>query len=310
MAVYTKLTIADVNNILMDYDIGDVESHSAIAEGIENTNYLLKTSNGKFILTIFEQRVKKDDLPFYINLIEYLYQQNLPCPKIIRQNNGESIFQFKSKSGLIQSFLDGEQVSNITIQHCHSLGKFLGEMHLGADGFTEERENSLSIDGQTQLYQKVSGDLESNTSDMIAKILTKLKVVPCGDLPKGVIHGDLFPDNLFWQNDKISGVIDFYFACHYFLIYDIAVCINAWCFDEQHVFDKEKYQALLDGYEQIRQLSDSEKSMMKPMCLRASMRFFLTRTYDQIHSPKDALVNHKDPDEYLIKLKFFDNWQK
>jgi homoserine kinase type II len=314
MAVYTKLTHADITEFLAQYDLGDVLESEGIAEGVENTNYLVKTSQGKLILTLFEQRTKLEDLPYFTSLMQHLYSQGIPCPLPMAKRDGRVLSAFKEKPALVVSFLEGSGVGNIKQEHCLALGALMAKMHLAGADFPHRRANALSLEGWEMIAHKIkdrADDISPGLSAMIREELNALYEHWPNGLPSGPIHADVFPDNVFFSRErgsaKLSGVIDFYFACHDMWAYDVAIAVNAWCFDARHKLVPERVQALMQAYTDIRPFTPEEEQAM-PLLLRgAALRFLLTRAHDWLHTPADALVTRKDPLEYLAKLQFFRN---
>ena len=318
MAVYTNLNEVQLIDFLKLYDIGELISFSGITEGIENSNFHLKTSNGNFILTIFEKRVDIKDIPFFINIMLHLNKNGYCCPKPICDKNDEFLQVLRGKPTIIVNFLEGKSKNNITIEDCYQVGSSMSLMHLYSKDFKIQRDNSLSIKGWETLIKNCSTAVPSSVLDKLQPNLMKdiqnsfdffVKFWP-HDLPKGFIHGDLFPDNVFFINDKITGVIDFYFSCTDILTYDLAIAINAWCFDKKNNFQDKKYQALLKGYSSKRKLSKDEEFFLPLLCQAASLRFLLTRLFDWVNTPIEANVVPKNPEEYITKHKYFKNLVK
>jgi homoserine kinase type II len=315
MAVYTKLTDNDIVNILQNYDIGKLESYQEIMAGVENSNFLLKTSQKKAILTIFEQRVNLVDLPFFFNLMNHLVSKSLPCPQIYLHNNSNFTFALKLnnniiKTGAIISFLNGKALSSQEIQvvHCDNLGKMLAKLHLAGSDFKQKRSNDFNLLGINNLYQKLlkSNLITNHNQFIIEKIFFRFtENNHYNNLPKGIIHADLFPDNIFFINHEISGIIDFYFAAQDYYIYDLAITINAWCFNHKQRFSWRLFNALCNSYNNSKKLTSQELEGLQDFCLLAALRFYLTRLYDKSNRKKGDLVEIKDPDEYLQKILFF-----
>ena len=313
MAVYTKLSIEEISNITKHYKLGNLETYQGIEEGIENTNYLLVTSKEKYILTIFEKRVNEKDIPFFVNVMKYLNRNSFFCPNPIEDMNGNLINEIKKKKYIVVNFLDGKGKIKPTTKDCISLGKTLADMHNKTKNFTEIRNNSLSIDGWERLYKKICKDIskvELNKLDKLLLFDMEERLNFCYEnwpknLPKGFIHGDIFPDNVFFKNNEICGIIDFYFSCTDFLIYEIAIALNAWCFDNEKKFNFEKAQSLVKGYNSKKKITIKELKAISILSQGASLRFLLTRLYDWFNTPKEAILNKKNPLEYLNKLRFF-----
>lgn len=303
MAVYTKLTKEEITQHLENYQLGEFVDFQEILAGIDNSNFILKTTKGKFILTIFESRIKENDLPFFINLKAHLAKKGIPCPAPMLDNKGLAIANLKNKKSAIVSFLNGHQAEKISANHCFEVGKYLAKMHLAASDFTEKRENDLGVKHFRNLFNKFSHLLDDYQIGLKEEILQDLDFLENAwreDLQNAATHLDLFPDNVFFdENQKLSGVIDFYFAANDLLIYDFAITVTAWCDDE------EKFMQLLNGYQEVRNLEEAEKDFLKIAMIAASMRFLLTRLHDMFFTAKDSFVKVKDPQEYLQKLRFF-----
>ena len=313
MAVYTNLDEDQIKDFLKLYNIGELISFSGITEGIENSNFYIKTSLGNFILTIFEKRVDIKDIPFFIKIMLHLNKNGYYCPKPICDKNKEFLKELRGKPTIIVNFLEGKAKNNITIENCNQVGSSMGLMHLYSKDFKIQRDNSLSFKGWKTLIKNCSTAVPANVLDKLQPDLIKdiqnsfdffVKFWP-HDLPKGFIHGDLFPDNVFFINDKITGVIDFYFSCTDILTYDLAIAVNAWCFDNKHNFLEKNYQSLLSGYSSKRKLSEDENFFLPLLCQAAALRFLLTRLFDWMHTPIEANVVPKNPEEYIIKHKYF-----
>ena len=320
MAVYTKLDFEEINNFLTkNYNIGSLKNYKEIIAGIDNSNYIIETEQDKFIFTIFESRIKKEDLPFFMNLKKHLSANNISCPKPIFNNKNQIISNINGKSAAIVTFLQGATLmpkenclyDNITIKHCSEIGEVTAKMHQYAADFSQKRVNDLDFIHLKELFQKISDQIENYRSGLkleITKYIDLLDQKWDLNLPSGPCHLDLFPDNVFFdKNDDLSGVIDFYFAANDLFIYDLAININAWCFDGNNQFCQEKYKILLDSYQKIRKLTIQEKEFLPTALICASLRFLLTRFYDLFNTPEGSLVNVKNPDEYLEKIRFFLN---
>ena len=307
MAVYTEITDEEVQGFAREYDIGRVIACKGIAEGIENSNYLLVTEQGPFILTLYERRVRRDDLPFFIGLMEHLAQRGIPCPVPVRGRDGESLRHLAGRCAAIVTFLRGMWPKRPQPAHCQALGEALARLHLGGADFPMQRRNDLSVGGWRPLYEASAPHAGAVAPDLAAELTSELTILERRwpqHLPQGVIHADLFPDNVFFEGTQLSGLIDFYFACNDFLAYDIAVCINAWCFENDGSFNITKARRLVSGYSAVRPLSPEELRLLPLLARGAAMRFLLTRLYDWLNTPKNALVTPKNPMEYLQKLRF------
>ena len=313
MAVYTKLTTNQVTKLTKNFSLGNLVKFQGIEEGIENTNYLLQTSTGKYILTIFEKRVDEIDIPFFVDVMNHLSKKKFFCPKPIKNIKGNFINQFDKKKFIIVSFLEGKGKANPSEKNCFNLGTSLAEMHNKTEKFKATRTNSMSIQGWKYLLNECCSNISKNEMNKLDKLLfydLKDRFKFCienwpSNLPKGFIHGDIFPDNIFFKNDKICGIIDFYFSCTDFLIYEIAIALNAWCFDRDRDFNIKKAKSLVKGYVTKKEVSKNEINALHILSQGAALRFLLTRLYDWFNTPKDAFIKKKDPIEYLNKLRFF-----
>ena len=307
MAVYTKLEHQEVEQFLEQYNINNFKDYKGITEGVENTNYFIKTSQQDYILTIYEKRVDENDLPFFIKLLSSLSDNRFPCPKPIANKNNEKINKIKNKNAALVTFLNGQSKNKITSEECFEIGKITAQLHEITKKFDINRKNNLSIENWESIFEKTIKqkiDLDESIIKKTKNYLNFLKDKWPKNLPQGIIHADLFPDNIFFTNNKVSGIIDFYFACNDFFAYEIAICINSLCFDNNSTFNMTKAKNLIDGYTSIRTLSEDEKKYLPILSMGAAMRFFLTRLYDFYHTDNKADVKIKDPFEYLKKIEF------
>jgi homoserine kinase type II len=307
MAVYTDVSDEELQRFLADYDIGTLLAYKGIAEGVENSNFLLHTTDGFFILTLYEKRVAAGDLPFFLNLIEHLAAHGLTCPQPIRCRAGQALGHLVNRPAAIFTFLDGMWIRRPNVKHCAAVGGALAQLHLAGADFAMTRPNALSLEGWQALHKAAGGradTLQRGMSEAVARELAFLRREWPRDLPQGIIHADLFPDNVFFLGDHLSGVIDFYFACTDALAYDVAICLNAWCFEPDHSYNITKGRALLKSYMRTRELTGREISVLPVLCRGAAMRFLLTRLVDWLEVPPGALVRPKDPLEYYRKLRF------
>ncbi len=307
MAVYTEIGDVELAAFVAQYDIGRVLSCKGIAEGVENSNYLLQTERGSFILTLYEKRVREADLPFFLSLMDHLAARRIPCPTPVHGRDGLALRRLASRPAAIVCFLNGVWIRRPRAEHCAQVGRALAEMHLAGADFAMFRANDLSLEGWDRLLQAClaeAGTVKPELGPDLAAELAALKQAWPRELPSGVIHADLFPDNVFFVGDKFSGLIDFYFACNDFFAYDVAVCLNAWCFESDGAFNVTKARALLQGYGKIRPLTDDEARHLPLLARGAALRFLLTRLYDWLNQVPGALVKPKDPLEYLRKLNF------
>ncbi len=307
MAVYTDVSDEELTAFLAQYDVGRLISVKGIAEGVENTNYLIRTSQQPLILTLYEKRVAEADLPFFLGLMEHLAAKSVPCPTPVRDRNGKALQCLAGRPAALITFLDGFSVRRPLVEHCALLGSALAELHLASQDFAMRRENALSVEGWGKLVRQTAPRADEclpGLAEEIAQEYAYLRKAWPANLPSGVIHADLFPDNVFFLDGRISGLIDFYFACNDFFAYDIAICMNAWCFEQPNMINVTKARALLRGYNQVRPLDKEEKRMLPLFARGASLRFLLTRLYDWFNTSQNALVRPKDPLEYRRKLRF------
>jgi homoserine kinase type II len=307
MAVYTEVPDEELSAFITRFGLGQLLSYKGIAEGVENTNYALHTSKGSFILTLYEKRVAKADLPFFLGLMEHLAASGITCPVPVRSPEGEMLGELAGRPAAIVTFLEGVWARRPRAEHCHQLGGALGRLHLAGRNFQLRRENALGLAGWRPLYGKFADRADEIAPGLAIAIERELDTLeqawPRG-LEAGVIHADLFPDNVFFIGDRLSGLIDFYFACNDALAYDVAICLNAWCFEPDFSFNLTKGRALLKGYTQVRGLAPAEQDAMPLLARGAALRFLLTRAYDWLHTAKDALVTPHDPIAYLRRLRF------
>lgn len=307
MAVYTDVAAEDLGAFLSGYDLGELLAYKGIAEGVENSNFLVHTSRGYFILTLYEKRVAPEDLPFFLGLMEHLAARGLTCPQPVKNRRGEVLGKLAGRPAAIVTFLDGMWIRRPTATHCAAVGTALAELHLAGADFRLTRRNALSVAGWRPLYEaaRERGDtLQPGLCPAIAKELGALEAGWPRDLPQGVIHADLFPDNVFFLGERLSGLIDFYFACTDTLAYDVAICLNAWCFEPDHAYNVTKGRALLQAYMRARPLAPAECAALPLLARGAALRFLLTRLVDWLDVPPGALVKPKDPLEYFRKLRF------
>ena len=313
MAVYTQLNQSKIEEILSNYNLGKLESFKGIEEGIENTNYFLSVNKKKFILTVYEKRVKSEDLPFFSNLMSSLNKANFKCPAPILNNNNSTITNFDGKKLMIVSFLEGKAKSNLSPENCKAIGIETAKMHELTKNYKIKRLNDLSVNSWRSLFDTVKDQcskLHKDLPKLIEESLNSVEKKWPKDLPKGIIHADLFHDNIFFNKDKLSGIIDFYFSCEDFFAFEIAICFNALCFDgakENLSFNVTKAKNFIDGYSSVRKLSELEKQSIKVLSQGAALRFLLTRVFDALNTVEGAMVKVKDPIEYLKRLEFHKN---
>ena len=313
MAVYTKFNKKNIEEILSNYNLGKLDFFKGIEEGIENTNYLLSVNKAKFILTIYEKRVKSQDLPFFSQLMTSLNKANFKCPVPIINNQNESLTNYKGKNLMIVSFLEGKAKQNLSPTNCKSIGIEVAKMHNITKNFKLKRENDLSVKSWRSLFYSIKdkcSDIHKDLPKLIEENLNDVEKNWPNDLPRGIIHADLFHDNIFFIDDKFSGIIDFYFSCEDFFAFEIAICFNALCFDglkSNLSFNVTKAKNFIDGYVSIKKLTDKEKNNIKVLSQGAALRFLLTRVFDSLNKVEGAIVKVKDPMEYLKRLEFHKN---
>ena len=313
MAVYTQLNQSKIEEILSNYNLGKLDSFKGIEEGIENTNYFLSVNKKKLILTVYEKRVKSEDLPFFSNLMSSLNKANFKCPAPIINNSNDTITNFNGKKLMIVSFLEGKAKTNLSPANCKAIGIETARMHELTKNIKIKRQNDLSVNSWRNLFETVKDQcskLHKDLPKLVEDSLNSVEKKWPKDLPKGIIHADLFHDNIFFDKDKLSGIIDFYFSCEDFFAFEIAICFNALCFDgakENLSFNVTKAKNFIDGYSSIRKLSELEKQSINVLSQGAALRFLLTRVFDALNTVEGAMVKVKDPIEYLKRLEFHKN---
>lgn len=307
MAVYTDITEVELGAFLTEYDLGELRSYRGIAEGSENSNFVLHTGKGEFILTLYEKRVEAADLPFFLGLMQHLALKGISCPLPVARRDGSLIGRLAGRPAAIITFLEGIWPRRPNAAQCREVGKALAGLHLASADFDIARPNALSVEGWKKLWngardraQEVDPGLQV---DIDADFELFTRAWP-SDLPRGVIHADLFPDNVFFLGNQLSGLIDFYFACNDFYAYDVATCLNAWCFEKDGAYNMTKSAALLSGYESVRPLSRAEREALPLMARGSALRFTLTRLYDWLTIPDGALVQKRDPMEFVRRWRF------
>ncbi|TYR31872.1 homoserine kinase [Mesorhizobium microcysteis] len=307
MAVYTDITEVELGAFLREYDLGELLSYKGIAEGTENSNFIVHTGSGSYILTLYEKRVEKADLPFFLGLMEHLAKRGVTCPLPVHRRDGAVMGELAGRPAAVITFLEGMWPRRPTAAHCREVGVALASMHIAGADFALSRPNALSIDGWKKLWsgcRERADEVEQGLEAEVAADFAALEAGWPSDLPAGVIHADLFPDNVFFLGDRLSGLIDFYFACNDAFAYDVATCLNAWCFERDHAFNLTKGTALLAGYQSVRPLSPAEVEALPLLCRGSALRFMLTRLYDWLHGPDGAMVKKRDPLEYVRKMRF------
>jgi homoserine kinase type II len=307
MAVYTDVSAEDLGRFLAGYDVGELRSYKGIAEGVENSNFLVHAGTGSYILTLYEKRVAAGDVPFFLALMEHLAKRGITCPQPVKNRGGESLGTLCGRPAAIVTFLDGMWMRRPDASNCAAVGEALAQMHLAGADFAGQRKNALSVGGWRPLFEQAAeraDSVQQGLRSAIEEELGRLEKTWPADLPQGVIHADLFPDNVFFLNDRLSGLIDFYFACTDTLAFDVAICLNAWCFEPDHSYNVTKGRSLLTAYIKTRSLSDAELAALPLLARGAAMRFLLTRLVDWLNVPPGALVKPKNPLEYFRKLRF------
>lgn len=307
MAVYTEVTDDELAALIASYGLGELLSYKGIAEGVENTNYLVHVSKGTFILTLYERRVATADLPFFLGLLEHLSKRGVSCPLPVRNLKGEILSEIAGRTAALVTFLEGVWLRRPKPEQCFAVGRALAELHLAGADFGLTRENALGPSGWQSLFERFESradDIIPGLRALIADELAYLHSRWPSSLPSGVIHADLFPDNVFFLGDTLSGLIDFYFACNDALAYDIAICLNAWGFEPDQAFNIEKGRALIKGYQSVRPLTPAERDALPVLGRGSALRFLITRAYDWLHTEKDALVKPHDPMDFVKRLRF------
>jgi homoserine kinase type II len=306
MAVYTDVSDIALESFLADYGLGKLLAYKGIAEGVENSNFLLHVVAGFFILTLYEKRVRADDLPFFLTLMEHLSARGLVCPQPVKNRHGALLGVLAGRPAAIVTFLEGVSTRMPSVAHCAAVGAALASLHRAGADLPRERPNDLSISAWPNLFEQAedrADSVEPGLAAFLADELAALAKIWPQDLPRGIIHADLFPDNVLFLGNKVSGLIDFYFACTDFLAYDLAVCLNAWCFEADFSFNFTKGKALIDAYQSDRALTSDEAAALPVLARGAAMRFTLTRLVDWLNVPAGALVRPKDPHEYVRRLR-------
>ncbi|MEH6661056.1 MAG: homoserine kinase [Parasphingorhabdus sp.] len=310
MAVYTKVSAEEIDRFLTRFDVGTLVSAKGIAEGVENSNYLLETTQDKFILTLYEKRVDPADLPFFISLLDHLAEAGCLVPPMIADRQGIKIQELCGRSACLITFLPGVSVSHPTTAQAKATGKALGDMHRALVDFAPERRNSMDHDGWRALAEQCGpaelDNIAPGLAKAIAQELDHLDEHWPHDLPRSAIHADLFPDNVLMLDDRVTGLIDFYFSCTDIRAYDLAVTHAAWCFSEDGAdFHEPISRALIEGYISAFPISDAERQALPLLARGAALRFLLTRAYDWINTPAGALVTRKDPQAFLNRLQYY-----
>jgi homoserine kinase type II len=307
MAVYTEVASDELVEFLTSYDIGELMSYKGIAEGVENSNFSLHTTKGAYILTLYEKRVASEDLPYFLSLMAHLAARGVNCPQPAKNRHGDVFGTLAGRPAAIINFLEGVWPRRPNTTHCAGVGEALARMHLAGRDFPLVRKNPLSVQGWRPLFEQAApraDEVQQGLRNFLATELDHLEAQWPKQLPEGVIHADLFPDNVFFLGEAVSGLIDFPFSCNDILAYDVAICLNAWCFEPDHSFNVTKARALLGAYNRERKLSQAEEDALPLLARGAALRFLLTRLVDFLNVPPGALVRPKDPLEYVRKLRF------
>ena len=307
MAVYTKIDKGEIDKINSKFNIEKIITYQGIKKGIENTNYLLKSNNNKFILTIFEKRVLNKEIPFFMKLMDNLNKSKISCPKPLKSKDGGYLIKLKNKTACIVSFLDGKDKLTLNSNNCYQTGKIIAQIHGVTRKMNFSRKNSMGIKNLKPLLKSIKFKSKkfSNLEKFLKNNLNDVKKKWPTNLPSGIIHADLFVDNIFFKKNQLSGIIDFYFAANDFFMYEIAICINALCFDRRNYkfkINNQKIKSLIKGYESVKKISFKEKKSLNILCRGAAMRYLLTRLYDYSNTPKTALIKIKNPNEKYQKL--------
>jgi len=307
VAVYTDVTDEALERFLAPYDLGAVLAFKGIAEGVSNTNYFLQTARDRFILTLYEARAPREDLPFFLGLMEHLARAGVTCPQPVRARDGQALGEIAGRPAALVTFLEGISIRRPTASHCAAAGESLASLHEAGRDFPGRRANPFSVGGWRPLFEAAAGRADAVAPGLSARTEAAIRALerewPLG-LPEGTIHADLFPDNVLFVQKRLSGLIDFYFACTDGLAFDLAVCLNAWCFEPDGAFNVTKGRALIEGYQRIRPLAPEEVEALPILCRGAALRFMLTRIVDWLDVPPGALVKPHDPLEYDRKLAF------
>ena len=307
MAVYTSVNKDELNHFLENYELGSFISHEGIVEGIENTNFKIITEKGNYILTIFEKRVNVEDVPFFMSLQKYLSEAGFACPLPIENKNKKIINKFSNKTAIIISFLEGKKVNEVKPMHCLQVGKMISNFQKITKNFSEKRRNGLHLNNWKLIFSKCLEVKDHNYIELISPIHNELEYLENNwpsALPQGIIHGDIFQDNVFFINNKLSGLIDFYFSCNDYYAYELALTTNAWCFSKQNLFLNENFESLIKGYTKLSKITNEEIKNFNILLRGAAIRILVTRLHDQLFHPAGAIVKPKDPLEYFNILKW------
>ena len=307
MAVYTEVTDADLQGFLAGYDLAPVTAFKGIAEGVENTNYLLQTEGGGYFLTLYEKRVARADLPFFIDCLRHLTSRGLACPQPVADRQGRILQELCGKPAALMTLLPGLSPKHPNVTQCGEAGSALARLHLAGADFAGSRANSMGLDAWRKLVAATHTQADSVQPGLAALLASELAHAEAAwphGLSKGLIHADLFPDNVLFSGDRVTGLIDFYFACTDLYAYDVTVCLNSWCFEPNGAYNLSKGRALLSCYQSIRPLPPGERAALPILARASALRFLVTRLYDWLNRDPSALVRPKDPLEFLRRLRF------
>jgi len=307
LAVYTPLDEATIRRLVGDYGLGELVRWHGIQAGVENSNFFIETTVRRVILTLYERRVDPADLPFFVGVMEHLAARGVPCPTPLADRDGRVLREVAGRPAACVTFLDGRSVRRATAAQCRALGAALAELHLAGRDYAGTRANDLALEGWRRLFDRIGDGADEVAPGLAAELageLESLEAIWPGELPRGVIHADLFPDNVFFEGEAVTGLIDFYFACTDHLAYDLAICLNAWCFERDGAFNTTHARAMTAGYRRVRPLADAEVDALPVLCRGAAFRFLLTRLFDWLNHVEGALVTPKDPLEYVVKNRF------
>jgi homoserine kinase type II len=307
MAVYTDVSFEDLEAFLRSYDVGKPLSFKGIAEGVENSNYYLQSDKNAYFLTLYEKRVREADLPFFLGLMDHLAAKGIPCPVPVRDRHDKMMTTLNGRPAALLTFVQGVSLKKPEPVHCAAVGRALAAMHDAGKDFEIRRANALDIEGWHELEDSTrdgADTVEDGLAKLIGTTLQQLSREWPQGLPSGVVHTDLFPDNVLFMDNKVSALIDFYFACNDSFAYDLAVMLNSWCFEPDGAYNVTKSRSLIAAYEQQRQLTAGEISALPTLARGAALRFLLTRLFDWLNPSPSALVRPKDPREYSRKLRF------
>lgn len=311
MAIYVDLSHKDIERFLSGYEIGALQSFKGIAKGVSNTNYLVVTTQEQYILTLFEERrTRGEDLPFIFDWSEHLNGKGIHCPRALVNRNGERFHKLKDKAAVLVNFLEGTDIprGQTNTEHCRKMGAFTARLHQASEDFKQTRGNDWPLERFKNILEHHADRIKAysdKVSNLIQDELSFQTSQNLDHLPSGVVHTDLFPDNIFFKNGEISAVIDMYFACTHAYTYDLAIVINAWCFDGQGAFQPEQYKALLEGYNAVRHLTPEEQQNFQTILRLASLRFLMSRLEEWVtHDPKNTLMQPHNPAEYIERLLF------